>query len=287
MTSYEKTGYLNTDFKIFHLSDQNLSPVPFHYHDFQKIILFLRGNVLYSIEGKTYPLHPYDIILVQAGEVHRPVFLDSSVYERIIIYVSTDFIHSYKEKGTDLNCCFDKAQKEHSSVLRLAMLPSGKLFQVCSELEHSYNDYEYANELYRQILFLEFLIQLNRAAINGTVSYLNTYDADSRITKVLSYIQKHLTEELHAEALASSVYMSKYHFMHIFKEETGYSLGKYIANKRLLYAKELIETGSSVTDACFQCGFQSYSAFSRAYKAQFGQPATLDRLKTDKKISIE
>ena len=42
--------------------------------------------------------------------------------------------------------------------------------------------------------------------------------------------------------------------------------------KRLLLARELIALGTPVTQACYECGFGDYSAFSRAYRKQFGQP---------------
>ena len=91
MKKYEKTGYLHHDFKIFHLTDHEMSAYDFHYHDFHKLLFFLSGNVTYCIEGKSYQLTPGDLVLVRAGEVHRPVIHDTTPYERMIIYVSPDF----------------------------------------------------------------------------------------------------------------------------------------------------------------------------------------------------
>ena len=59
MPSYEKKGYLTTDFKIFHLKDTVLREFQYHYHEFDKIIIFLSGRVDYMIEGKSYSLHPH------------------------------------------------------------------------------------------------------------------------------------------------------------------------------------------------------------------------------------
>ncbi|MDF2545001.1 MAG: rhaS 9 [Herbinix sp.] len=78
MNNIEKLGYLEDDFKIFHIADRQRKDFAFHYHDFNKIIIFLKGNVNYSIEGKTYQLKPYDIVLVNAGEIHKPTVLDTS-----------------------------------------------------------------------------------------------------------------------------------------------------------------------------------------------------------------
>ena len=71
MGGYNKRGYLNSDFKIFHLTDQISTEFEFHYHEFHKITIFISGNVQYFVEGKTYPLEPYDIVLVNRNDIHR------------------------------------------------------------------------------------------------------------------------------------------------------------------------------------------------------------------------
>ena len=62
--------------------------------------------------------------------------------------------------------------------------------------------------------------------------------------------------------------------MHLFKQETGTTLASYIAAKRLLYARELLENGCSITEACYNSGFKNYSTFLRAYKKFFQETPT-------------
>ena len=60
----EKTGYLNEEFRLFHIKDQTSREFSWHYHDFHKVVVFLSGKASYHIEGKTYQLKPWDILLV-------------------------------------------------------------------------------------------------------------------------------------------------------------------------------------------------------------------------------
>lgn len=46
--------------------------------------------------------------------------------------------------------------------------------------------------------------------------------------EILHYINDHLAEELSIEKLSADFYISKYHMMHKFKEETGYSVRRKI-----------------------------------------------------------
>lgn len=274
MAEYEKKGYLNQDFRIFHLVDESQREFSYHYHDFYKLVIFIRGDVTYCIEGKSYELAPYDMVLVNAGEVHRPIVHSLRPYERIIIYISPQFLQSYRQADYDLGLCFEKVRKEQSNVLRMPSMKNSKLYQVCRELESSFEDTDYASGLYQNILFLEFMIQLNRAAVHDALDFTETAAANDKILSILSYINEHLTEDISIDLLAEHFFISKYYLMHSFKEETGYTIGNYLSAKRLRYAKELISGGMPVTQACFECGFKNYSTFSRAYKKNFKVPPT-------------
>ncbi len=269
MINFEKAGYLNHDFKIFHLVDRQRKEFEFHYHDFNKIIIFISGNINYTIEGKSYELQPYDIVLINAGEIHRPSVLDNSAYERIIIYVSPQFLTTFSEEEYDLNYCFNRSKQEHSNVLRIHSMERSKLYQVCQELEHSFSDHAFGKELYQKILFLEFMIQLNRTAILNHINYLDSAKDNAKLVQILDYINEHLGEEMSIDSLSARFYLSRYYLMHFFKEETGYTIGNYITEKRLLLAKNLVQNGCSITEACFQSGFKNYSTFSRAFKKAF------------------
>ena len=166
MEIYTKKGYLNSEFRLFHLTDRETQEVAYHYHDFDKITIFIKGSVSYMIEGKSYDLKPYDIVLVRHGDIHRLSVDNSKVYERIIVYISPNFMDAYHTDSYDLSYCFHKAELEHSNVLRIPSLEKSSLFRAITRLEQSFSDNGYAAELYRQVLFLEFMIHLNLSLIH-------------------------------------------------------------------------------------------------------------------------
>lgn len=270
MNEYEKTGYLNSNFKIFHLVDKGMTPIGFHFHDFHKILLLMKGNVSYCVEGRTYDLQADDIVFVPAGEVHRPVLHDTAIYERIIIYISKDYLNTYRTDNYDLAQYLIEAHQKQSHVLRVPAFGTTKLGQIVRELEQSLDSNEYANELYHNLLFLEFMIQLNRVAIHDGIEYLSNSSSNKKMIDVIDYLNEHLTDDLSIDFLAETFYLSRYHLMHAFKEETGYTIGNYLSTKRLLLARDRIRQGEPITNVCYECGFRNYSTFSRAYKKNFG-----------------
>ena len=90
--AYEKRGYLNHEFRLFHLRGQMDTPVAYHYHDFHKVLILLNGEADYIVEGRSYHLRPLDIVLVGAHCLHKPVVPYKSRYERIILYLSPEFV---------------------------------------------------------------------------------------------------------------------------------------------------------------------------------------------------
>lgn len=274
MYAYEKTGYLNQEFRIFHLKSKEQKEYDFHYHDFHKVIYLISGDITYSIEGKNYQLQPNDFVLVSKGEVHRPVVHSDMPYERIILYISPELLHQYSKETYDLENCFLTSRQTQNHVLHVSS-PKGNLaVSLCHALVNTLSDTEYASELHQRLLFLEFLVQLNRIMQKTETSLSDTAVGNEKILAVLTYINTHLSQEITIDFLAEHFFTSRYYLMHSFKQETGYTIGQYLTTKRLLYAQELIKNDMPVSEACLTCGFQNYSTFSRAYKKHFGVSPT-------------
>jgi AraC-like DNA-binding protein/mannose-6-phosphate isomerase-like protein (cupin superfamily) len=270
---YEKKGYLIQDFRIFRLHDTMLQDIPFHYHDFHKIIFFLKGQADYTIEGKTYPLQPRDIIFVSAGEIHRPLPAPGRPYERIVIYISPAFLLRCSHDIEHLDTCFTIARKG-SSVMHAEPGKTHDLLYHMEQLDKTAHDNGFANKLYAELQFLEFMILLNRALLDHEIDANHSAAYDKKIMPLLAYINQHLADDLSVDFLAGRFYMSKFHMMRKFKKETGYTIHQYITNKRLLQARNLLASSLPLTKICFDCGFKDYSSFSRSFKELFHQTPT-------------
>lgn len=268
---FQQQGFLDRDFRLFHLKDKTDRIYDFHYHDFLKIMVLLEGKVNYVIEGRSYALRPYDIVLVGRGQIHRPEAAPGQFYERQILYLSQGFLDRYREEGAALDLCFSMAAYRHSSVLRLKDEMRSHALSLLKRLEHSQNwqQEEFAGPLMSRLLCLEFLVELNRASMDQKGQYLPTGALNYHVSGLISYINEHLAEDLSIQTLAGVSCISPYHMMRVFKEETGCTIGNYITKKRLIRARDLLSEGVNATQACYLSGFCHYSTFLRAYKEHF------------------
>lgn len=265
---YEQKGYLNQDFRFFHIKNREKLDIPYHYHDFDKLILILSGKVRYLIEGREYELLPFDFVLVNRNLIHKPM-VDSSEeeYDRIILYLNHDFLKMY-----ELLDAFMKTRELGSHVVRFSANISAEIFQLFSTIEEDIacEDSRYAGKLQTRLDVLRALISFNRACIEEDFGFKPEARYNRKVIEIIEYIMDNLGKDLSIDLLADHFYMSKYHMMRIFKNETGYSIHQYISEKRILKAKSLIMAGMPATNACLDCGFRDYSTFSRAFKNQLG-----------------
>lgn len=265
----EKAGYLEEDFRLFHLKDQIKKEYVYHYHDFHKIIIFLSGSATYHIEGKAYHLKPWDILLVSRGAIHMPEIDFSVPYERFILWIREDI------QNRELTACFQKAADRSFSLIRLSSHFQERLKDILYELETTLAGQQFGEELLKKALFTQFMVHVNRVFLQKEyITDKKSYSSDSQVEKLVRYINRNLEKDLSIDTLAGEFFLSRYHMMRKFKEETGFTIHSYITSKRLLFARSLIARGIPVMKAAEQSGFHDYTTFVRAYKKQFGSAPT-------------
>ena len=87
--------------------------------------------------------------------------------------------------------------------------------------------------------------------------------------EVLHYINEHYPDELSLDLLSAKFFISKYHLSHEFHRLVGTSVYRYIIQKRLVIAKQMLANGVAPTDVYGHCGFGDYANFYRAFKAEY------------------
>jgi AraC-like DNA-binding protein len=262
LQNMEKTGYLDQEFRLFHIRDQVEREFVYHYHDFYKVVIFLSGKAAYHIEGKTYSLKPWDILLVDKYAIHRPE-IDSSV-DRFILWIRSDI------QEDSLTRCFQKASDRSFNLVRLKPQLQEKLKEILYDLDEALHQEAFGQEILTKALFEQFLVYLNRIFLEKAyICDPASYTCDAQIDSLLQYINQNLEQDLSIEKLAQKYFVSKYYMMRKFKAQTGLTIHSYITSKRLLLARSLIQEGMPVTKAALQCGFGDYTSFVRAYKKEF------------------
>lgn len=270
--NYEKKGYLLEDFRLFHLKDYGTEKIEYHYHEFYKILFFISGKGEYFVEGKRYALSPGDIVLIEKHNIHRPEFEARTPCERMILYISPEFLSRNSRENCDLIECFGG---DHDHVLRPDEKIRKSLFSIVLSIEQELSSQRYGKEIVASGILLRLLVELARSVRQKGVQKPSPMQPKSRqIQELVHYLETHLAEDISIDDLSERFYLSRYHMMRRFREETGTTIHSYLTDHRLMLARDLMEQGMPATEVCFHCGFGSYSSFSRAYGKFFGTTPT-------------
>ena len=272
--SYSRAGYLDENYHYFHLRDTAGQELDFHFHDFDKLVILVEGKVNYLVENEDYNLEPKDILLVRHHCIHKAIIDRSEPYERIIVYLSRSYFDRVLPEARLMDC-FDRADRRNRHLLKPDDRQWNEMVQIFHAVEEN-QDEDAGSQAMRDTLIMQLLIRIGRLSPPETAEAGLTHDPKIRST--LSYIGENLDGDLSVEALSERVFLSRYHFMRLFKAQTGQTVHAYVRQKRLLCAARLIREGVPAAKAAASCGFQDYSSFHRAFLRSFG--CTPGKLKT-------
>lgn len=96
---------------------------------------------------------------------------------------------------------------------------------------------------------------------------------EERILKSLHYIHKNIDQPIDIDHLAALCFLTKDHFIRLFKKEMHCTPGKYINQKKIEAAqlRLLINPTSSVQDIAYGLGFDNISYFNRLFSKITGE----------------
>jgi AraC-like DNA-binding protein len=92
----------------------------------------------------------------------------------------------------------------------------------------------------------------------------------NRIVKAKLFIDKNYQDKIDLDNIADEAYFSKFHFVRLFKSIYGKPPHQYLTQVRIENAKHFLRMNCSVSDTCFQVGFDSITSFTGLFKKSEG-----------------
>jgi AraC-like DNA-binding protein len=128
-----------------------------------------------------------------------------------------------------------------------------------------------------QLLHLLQIFQL--LAMSNEVEKLNEQDTSIklflddkiRMGTVYKYIHAHYNEKPDVNEVAASVHLSTAAFCRYFKKQTRLTFTDFVNQYRITQAKTLLLKDISVSEACYEVGFDSLSHFTKLFKKLTGE----------------
>lgn len=214
----------------------------------------------------------YDLTLItgeQLEHVWEQYQCKSDNIREITIQFSSDLFFGnliHKNQFNSIRKMLDKAKNGLSFPMDSIM----KVYKMLDTLSTEKNGF------FAVIHFLSILYELSLSDNYRTLSsssFAHSEDsADSRrVVKIYEYINSHYRDSIHLDELAELVGMTPVAISRFFKLRTGKTVTDYIITIRLGHATRLlVDTTDSVTEICYQCGFNNLSNFNRIFRKKKG-----------------
>lgn len=244
----------------------------FHAHDRAMVVLPRGSSVIrVTTEGARSP-HEVDsasLLIVPPGLQHDDEGV-TSIFDTVALYPSAALLDRVSgDEGiaaSQARRVFGRCQKLSRSRWLEQLLQEYFFARVVSRRESpqtlAFFERQLLVELLASALGRRRVADPGRAAASG----------ESVTGRALRYIESNLFSKLALAAIAQQAFASPSTLLRQFRRDTGATPYGYIKTRRLEEARRLIQAGTHpVGDVAMLVGYESFAAFSTAFKQEFGR----------------
>jgi AraC family transcriptional regulator len=102
----------------------------------------------------------------------------------------------------------------------------------------------------------------------------------ARLEKALLYIDANLSDNMKVTDIARHASLSPFHFQRLFSAYLGEPVSRYVLLRRLERAARTLASDpeANILDLALDVGFETHSAFSKAFRQHYGQSPSMFRM---------
>ncbi len=245
-----------------------------HSHEFLEVIFITDGRGRVLINGEEKAVARGDLVIYNAGVTHQERAERDDPFS--MLFAAYDGL-----KITSL------PQNSLISASGGCIFPTGDMYGAISDaLGSVIRELEGEEPFYTEIVqsLSETLIHLILRLISRAPDSPGIIGTGRIIDTALTYIDTHYSEKISLEDIAAACYTNKYYLSHIFTQEEGMSVWKYILKKRILSSTVLLSDGRlSVEDVAALVGFGDPGYYCRVFKSSTGMTPSAWRRKNAEK----
>lgn len=222
-----------------------------HCHGDFEILYILSGSTQLNLEGEQILLRENTGIVVEPLKYHI-VTGKNPRYHRLVLTFSPEAVPE---------AVYDRFL---SRIRTNALFSEEEVCRIFGRLSTVLEMGDAAFEPLVQAMLTEALYAL--AYENTAVQPEAESKSRSKLKQITSFVDGNLHRQISLGDIAGQLFMSESSLCHLFRQEMGISLKQYILQKKMMYAKSLLQKGTAPGTAAALCGYKNYASFYKIFQ---------------------
>jgi len=235
-----------------------------HFHPEYELVYIEAASGTRHIGEHISTYEKNDLVLIGSNIPHLNFdYGIKTTYRKVVVHLKKDFIENHISGVPELNPITQLFEKS-----KYGLAFSGKVKrQIGEKLFH----FVHLNDFQRYIQMLEILDMLANIP-NPELLHEQPYNnkvserEQGRLRAIYAFVDKNYHKKINLDEVAAISNMSKEAFCRYFKKVSKYTFIEFLNRYRISQSKRILISGKSVSDACYQSGFESLSYFNRTFK---------------------
>lgn len=245
--------------------NENIKSHVWHYHPEVELIFVCKGSGKRQIGSNISYFSDGDLVLIGSNLPHCGLTNENTNNDyEMVIQFKPDFI------GENI---WETPEMQRISTL-LEKSKAGIVFNenIKKTVGQKITDMHEMSSLNKLLNFLEILDELattqDYRILNAGKYYLQTQVEDNeRINHIFNYVKDHFKEQITLEEIADLANMKVPSFCRYFKKITNKTFTQFVNEYRITHSLKLLaEQPLSITEVCFESGFNNFSYFNKTFK---------------------
>ncbi len=244
---------------------------PFHFHHLCELVWVQKSFGKRIVGDAINNFEEGDLVLMGPNLPH--IWLNDEIYYRkkkgyrvksTVIHFSSDFLLNFTDEQHILRPA-QELIKRAARGLRFYGTTNQKISQILTDISEG-------EGFKKIILFLqaiEILSQSQEYEYLASVSFKNIYDEKNtgRINKVYQFLMQHFQRDIVLKEVADLCNMTPSAFCRFFKSRTQKSFTQFLNELRIGHAAKLLQNEAySISDICYDCGYNNFTNFNKFFK---------------------
>ena len=245
--------------------DENIKSNFWHYHPEIELIFVHKGSGKRQIGSNISYFTDGDLILIGSNLPHCGMTNENTKNEyEVVIQFSKEFLGQDFWKAVEMSRISALLEKAKSGIV------FGEDFKKA--LKPKIDALTESHSLTKLLLLIEVLDQMSLTQdykiLNASKYYLQTQKEDNdRINVIFNYVKDHFKEQITLETVAELSNMTVPSFCRYFKKITNKTFTQFVNEYRITHSLKLLaEQPMSITEVCFDSGFNNFSYFNKTFK---------------------